>query len=64
MAEKKVKKVWTVVEVWRGFAESAQVFARKSDAYRLYRRLRRDCNFDENDVQVFETRVVTAPKPR
>ena len=53
-----VTVVWTVVEVWRGFADRAHVFARASDAHRLYSRLRRRCNFDENDVRIFKTEVV------
>lgn len=58
MANTEEQVVWTVVEVWRGFASHAQVFGRLSDARRTYSRLRRSCNFNENDVQIFESRVV------
>ncbi len=54
MADTEEQVVWTVVEVWRGFASSAQVFGSLSDAQRTYSRLSRRCNFDENDVQIFE----------
>ena len=51
------KSLWTVVEVWRGFAERARTFAARADAERVYSRLRRRCNFEEDDVQLFRTRV-------
>ena len=58
MADTEEQVVWTVVEVWRGFASGAQVFGRLSDAQRTFSRLRRSCNLLENDVQIFESRVV------
>jgi hypothetical protein len=56
--------VWAVVEVWRGFAARARVFARRSDAQRLYLRLHDLCNLDENDVQIFETQIAKFPARR
>ncbi|HZL37257.1 MAG TPA: hypothetical protein VFC78_18200 [Tepidisphaeraceae bacterium] len=58
MVDAKEDTVWAVVEVWRGCADRAHVFERKSDAQRLYSRLRRRCNLDENDVEILETRIV------
>jgi hypothetical protein len=55
---KQSDRVWVVVSVWKGFAEATQVFASKSDAQSEYARLSRRQNFDENDVQLIETRIV------
>ena len=58
MADTTGEMVWTVVEVWRGVADRAHVFASRSDARRLYLRLSRRCNLEEDDVQMFETNIV------
>jgi hypothetical protein len=63
-ANKTQEMVWTVVKVWRGFADGAQVFASKADARRVYSKLHRRCNLDEDDVQIFETRVVRSASKR
>ncbi len=47
-------KLYTVVEVWRGFATSAKNFKRLRNAQKYLRRLRRGCNLAEDDVQLFE----------
>lgn len=47
-------KLYTVVEVWRGFATGARNFKRRGNAQRYMRRLRRGCNLAEDDVQLFE----------
>lgn len=64
MVETSTDTVWTVVKVWRGFAERADVFASRSEARRLYSRLRRQCNFDEEDVEMFETRIIKSAAAR
>jgi hypothetical protein len=47
-------KLYTVVEVWRGFATGAKNFKRLGNAQKYMRRLRRGCNLAEDDVQLFE----------
>jgi hypothetical protein len=50
-------KLYTVVEVWRGIAESAKNYRRLKDAQKYMRRLRRGRNMAEDDVQLFESSV-------
>lgn len=47
-------KLYTVVEVWRGFATGAKNFKRLGNAQKYMRRLRRGCNLAEDNVQLFE----------
>jgi hypothetical protein len=47
-------KLYTVVEVWRGFATGAKNFRRLRSAHIYMRRLRQRCNLAEDDVQLFE----------
>jgi len=47
-------KLYTVVEVWRGFAKSAKNFKRLKSAKKYMRRLRRGRNLTEDDIQLFE----------
>jgi hypothetical protein len=47
-------KLYTVVEVWRGFATGAKNFRRLTNAQKYMRRIRRGCNLAEDDVQLFE----------
>ncbi len=49
--------LYTVVEVWRGIAASAKNFTRLRDAEKYMRRLRKDRNLVEDDVQLFEGSV-------
>lgn len=46
--------LYTVVEVWRGFATGAKNFKRLGNAQKYMRHLRRRCNLSEDDVQLFE----------
>jgi hypothetical protein len=50
-------KLYIVVEVWRGIAASAKNFTRLCDAENHMRRLRKDRNLAEDDVQLFESAV-------
>lgn len=50
-------KLYIVVEVWRGIAESAKNFRRLKNAQKYVRRLRRGRNLADDDVQLFETSV-------
>lgn len=47
-------KLYTVVEVWRGFAASAKNFKRLRDAQGYMMRLRQAHNLAEDDIQLFE----------
>jgi len=51
--------VYTVVEVWRGIATGARVFENHSAALSCAAKLRRGCNLEEDDVQVFRNRIHT-----
>lgn len=58
MSETKGKlNLYAVVEVWRGIAADVHVFRRLSDAEQCYHRLLREHNLQEDDVELFETRV-------
>jgi len=52
-------KLYTVVEVWRGIAASPKNFIRLRDAENYMRRLRQGRNLAEDDVQLFESSVLT-----
>jgi hypothetical protein len=47
-------KLYTVVEVWRGFAIGAKNFRRLTSAQKYMQRIRRGSNLAEDDVQLFE----------
>jgi len=51
------RRVYTVVEVWRGIAAGARNFIRLRDAENYVQRLRRRRNLLDEDVQLFETWV-------
>jgi hypothetical protein len=51
---KRMVKIFTVVDVWRGMASSTRSFRRLASAKSYIRRLRRDRNLCEDDVQLFE----------
>ena len=55
-------KVYTVVDVMCGVAVDAKNFLDISDARKCLRQLRKDRNLDEDDVQLFETRIRWHPK--
>lgn len=49
--------IYTVVQVWRGFASAVHTFAARESAERCAARLRRKLNVDEDDVGVFQTKL-------
>lgn len=51
------RRIYTVVEVWRGIAVGAKNFGDLRDAHNYVRRLERRCNLLEDDVRLFEGRV-------
>ena len=51
------RKLYTVVEVWRGLAAGAKNFTRLQDAENYAQRLRKRCNLLEDDVQLFESSI-------
>ena len=55
-------KLYTVVEVWRGFATGARNFKRLRNAQKYMRRLRQGSNLAENDVQLFECPIRLSPQ--
>jgi hypothetical protein len=57
-------KLYTVVEVWRGFATGAKNFKRLRNAQKYMRRLRQGCNLAEDDVQLFECPIRLSPQKR
>ena len=57
-------KLYTVVEVWRGFATGAKIFKRLRNAQKYMRRLRRACNLAEDDVQLFECPIRLSSQKR
>lgn len=50
-------RIYTVVEVWRGFASGAHNFLHLKDALLCMERLRKGRNLQDDDVQVFETKI-------
>lgn len=48
-------RIYTVVEVWRGFAAGAHNFRHLRDASKCMEWLRKEHNLQEDDVQLFET---------
>lgn len=56
-------KVYTVIEVWRGFASTVHTFAGRVDAQLCAEKLSRRRNLDEDDVEIFET-TLTPPGRR
>ena len=50
-------RIYTVVEVVTGIATDALSFRHLKKAYLCAERLRRDRNLDEDDVQIFESRI-------
>jgi hypothetical protein len=54
---KRTLRVYTVVDVFRGFAEGAKTFVRHTDARAHFRELRRGRNLDTDDVQLFEDTI-------
>jgi hypothetical protein len=57
-------KLYTVVQVWRGFATGAKNFKRLSSAHKYMRRLRQVCNLAEDDVQLFECPIHLSSQKR
>jgi hypothetical protein len=55
-------KLYTVVEVWRGFATSAKNFRRLRNAEKYARRLRKVRDSAGDDVQLFECPVRLSPR--
>jgi len=51
------RKLYTVVEVWRGMAASAKNFTKLGDAESYMQWLRRGRNLEEDDVQIFENSI-------
>lgn len=54
MAKRSKRRVYTVIEVWRGMAVAATTFRTLAAARRLVRRLNRKYDPMEGDVQLFE----------
>lgn len=54
-------RIYTVVEVWRGFASGAHNFLHLKDALLCMKRLCEGHNMQNDDVQVFETRIDHSP---
>ena len=52
-------RIYTVVEVMRGFAAGAYSFRRLKDARMCAKRLCKGRNLNEDDVQLFETIIDT-----
>ena len=50
-------RIYTVVEVWRGFASGAHNFLCLKDALLCMERLCEGRNLQDDDVQVFETKI-------
>jgi len=50
-------RFYTVVEVWRGIAAGAHSFRRLKDALLCAEQLREGRDLQEDDVQVFESRM-------
>lgn len=48
------KKIFTVVEVWRGIASEVHAFSQREDAEKCYSRLIAEANRQDDDVQLFE----------
>lgn len=55
-------KLYTVVEVWRGFATGAKNFKRLRSAQKYMRRLRQGRNLVEDDIQLFECPIRLSPR--
>ena len=55
-------RIFTVVEVWRGFAVGARSFTGLRKAQEYLRRLRRRHNLMDDDVQLFEGSVCISPR--
>jgi hypothetical protein len=58
----KTRRVYVVVEVLNGVAVDAYSFAQLSAARKCLKQLRKGRNMDEDDVQLFETRLGELPK--
>ena len=56
-------RVYTVVDVFRGFAAEAKSFVRYTDARAYLRRLKRGRNLDVDDVRLFEDTIELPAKP-
>lgn len=54
MAKRSKRRVYTVIEVWRGMAVAATTFRTLAAARGLVRRLNRKYDPMEGDVQLFE----------
>lgn len=52
------KKIYTVVEVFRGIAEATYSFGHLKDAQRHLKQFRKERNLDEDDAQIFENEIV------
>jgi len=57
-------KLYTVVEVWRGFATGAKNFKRLRNAQKYLRRLRQGRNLAEDDVQLFQCPIRLSSQKR
>ena len=54
---KRTLRVYTVVGVFRGFAEGAKSFVRYTDARAYFGKLGRGRNLDADDLQLFEDSI-------
>ena len=52
------KGIYTVVTVSRGVAENARSFKQHKDALRYLKQFKKERNLDEDDVQIFENKIV------
>lgn len=52
------KEIYTVVKVFRGLAEATYSFRNLEYAERCLRKLKKDFNPDDSDVQIFENKII------
>lgn len=57
MSKAEAVRIYTVVEVVRGFAAGAYSFLHLKDARACAKRLCEERNLDEDDVQLFESSI-------
>jgi hypothetical protein len=62
MKHSRKRRIFTVVDVWKGIAVGATSFTRPVNARKCLNRLRRLRNLDEDDVQLFESYLHLPPR--
>lgn len=61
MSRRNPRRVFVVVDVWRGIASDARCFANIGAARKCYRGLIKERNLMDDDVQIFATPIETQP---